>query len=632
MPKLEIYEGTKFSKNYILPDADLILIGRTQSSDVVLPDERRQVSRLHAALVRMSGSQGLYFIRDLGSTHGTSVDGVPTHQRILHDGAVIHIGSYRLIFSKRTVARFRTSRLKIVPGRPYGPGTEASTSALRLSRTGEHEQFTAEQRELLEQFEHKFQREATLVECADDLVAAILHTIHADCGFLGILSQGDSQVVREFGITNLAENEEIEISDASFAEYLMRGETVEDGGTLLVPFAYSAESRGYLCVSRRDHRKHFNTREVDFLQAVAHLIPRCIEAEGDAATPCVPPVEPMEWPIEMVGRSKALLEVSRQINAAVASKTNVLVLGESGSGKELVARAMHRRSSQGQGPFLAKNCSQTTETLAEAEIFGYAPKSGISGADAKGAPGWFELANGGTLFLDEVHCLVPPMQDKFLRVMQDKQLWRIGAQSSTQVEVNIVAATDEDVDRAVEDGRFRKPFFYRFGAKIQVAPLRERREDIPLLAFYFLDKYAKVLGSRSRTISRRALHILWNHAWPGNVRQLEHAIKAGVAKDHEVIFSWDLEDQLQSQSKVGVGKAAGGVSPEDSDTAAKTAARPATPKSMEEVEKEHIKEALEVTRGNVTKAAETLGYSRQTILNKMDSYGIPRNYADPEVT
>jgi DNA-binding NtrC family response regulator len=629
MPKLEIYEGAKFSKDYVLPDADLVLIGRTQSSDIVLPDESRQVSRFHAVLVRVSAREDLFFIRDLGSTHGTTVNGVPIHQSILYDGDAIHIGSYRLIFSKQTDIHSRKSRLKIVLDKPYGPGTEASTSAMRISGSGEHDQFTAEQRELLEQFGHKFQRGATLLECADDFVAAVLHTIHADRGFLGVLSESDAQVIREFGITNLAENEEIEVSNAAFAQHLLQGETVEDGATLLVPIGLHPKSYGFVCVSRRDHRKHFNIGEVEFLLAAAGLIPPYSEAGTHTATHSAPAVEPMEWPTEMVGRSKALLEVIRQINAAVASRMNVLVLGESGSGKELVARAVHRRSAQCEGPFLAKNCSQTTETLAEAEIFGYAPKSGISGADAKGAPGWFELANEGTLFLDEVHCLVPAMQDKFLRVLQDKQVWRIGAQSPTRVDVNVIAATDEDVDRALAEARIRKPFFYRFGARIQVPSLRERREDVPLLAFFFLDKYAKALGSQSRTISRRALHILWNHAWPGNVRQLEHAIKAGVAKDHEVIFSWDLEGQLQIQTTGEKVTAAVPPSPyEDFAVSTQMAAR--IPKSMEEVEKEHIKEVLEVTRGNVTKAAEALGYSRQTILNKMDSYGIPRNYADPK--
>ncbi len=631
MPKLEIHKGTQFLKDYLLPDADVIVIGRTQSSDVVLPDESRQVSRFHAALVRMSARQDVYFIRDLGSTHGTAVNGIPAHQRILYDGDVIDIGGYRLIFSERADTRFRTSRLKIVPGTPYGPGTEASTSALRVSRAVEHEQFTPEQRELLEQFDHKFQKGATLRECAADLVAAILHTIHAERGFLGLLSQVTSQVVREFGITNLSENDEIEISDASFAQCLLQGETVQDGGTVLVPFGYKVGVTGFLCVNRRDRRRHFAAKEMDFLLAAVRLIPPCVEAETDAATPGIPTVEPMEWPIEMVGRSKALLEVIQQINGAAASRMNVLVLGESGSGKELVARAVHQRSPQGQGPFRAKNCSQPTETLAEAEIFGYAPSRAFRVLTLRALRAGLSWQMGARSFSTKYIAWLPAMQDKFLRVLQDKQVWRIGAQSPTHVDVNVVAATDEDVDRVVEDGRFRKPFFYRFGARIQVAPLRERREDIPLLAFYFLDRYAKVLGSRSRTISRRALHILWNHDWPGNVRQLEHAIKAGVAKDHEVIFSWDLEGQLQTQPRVGTGNAAVPVSTDVSVMASKGAVSRGTPKNMEQVEEEHIKEALEVTRGNITKAAELLGYSRQTILTKMDRYGIPRNYADPEL-
>jgi DNA-binding NtrC family response regulator len=197
------------------------------------------------------------------------------------------------------------------------------------------------------------------------------------------------------------------------------------------------------------------------------------------------------------------------------------------------------------------------------------------------------------------------------------------------VDVKVLAATDEDVEQAVEDGSMRRPFYHRFGMKIYLPPLRERREDIPLLVYYFLDKYAKKLTSRTRAISHRALRELLDHDWPGNVRQLEQTIQAGVAKNQEILFSWDFQEQLgpvTSKSKVET---------TDDLTSRQgqpnTAMKVAGPKSMDEVEKEKIKEALEVTQGNVTRAAKLLGYrSRQTILNKMDRYGIPRNYADPQ--
>jgi DNA-binding NtrC family response regulator len=559
------------------------------------------------------------------------VNGSDIYQCVLREGDVIGIGKYRLIFCADLHAKFPKARIRVVRGSSTGSFTEASTSALHLSTTG-NQGFTSEQRELLEQLDRKRRTQASFAERAADLVPAILHATHADRGFIGIFAQARLETIDELGVTNMGENDEIEITDDSFMQHLLDGEVVQESSTLLVPFSQKGGINAFLCTNRRDKRKAFTANDAEFLLAVTRLLPPYAERGADLPDSDTPEVGPLEWPIEMVGRSKQLSEVIHKIDMAAASRMNVLVLGESGSGKELVARRLHQRSSQAQGPFLARNCSQTTESLAEAEMFGYVPKSGIAGADPKGAPGWFELANGGTLFLDEVHRLSPAMQDKLLRVLQDKQIWRIGAKTTVKVDVNVVAATDEDLDRAVEESRFRKPLFYRFGARIQVPPLRFRRGDIPLLAYFFLDKNAKSFGSGTKTISRRGLHLLWTYDWPGNVRQLEHAIQAAVARDHEVIFSWDLEDLLPRESPAETDKAAVRLLTPPFNTETLAAFAPKKLKSMEEVEKEQIKEALEVTRGNVTRAAEILGYkSRQTMLNKMDRYGIPREYADPRL-
>jgi len=324
-----------------------------------------------------------------------------------------------------------------------------------------------------------------------------------------------------------------------------------------------------------------------------------------------------------------MAEISKQIEAAAGTDMNVLILGETGTGKELVARAIHRQGSHSNGPFIARNCGQTTETLAEAEIFGYAPKSGIAGANPQGAKGWFEEADGGALLLDEVHRLTPAMQDKFLRVLQDKAVSRIGRVGAVPVDVKILAATDEDLERAVQEGSIRRPFYYRFGVKIYLPPLRERRDDIPILTYYFLDRYANKLGSRTRALSHRALRELVDYDWPGNVRQLEQTTQAGVAKNQEILFSWDFQEQLGAAASRAKTETTGDLATRQGEPGPATKA--AGPQSMEEVEKEKIKEALEVTQGNATRAADLLGYkSRQTILNKMDRYGIPRNYADPQ--
>ena len=370
----------------------------------------------------------------------------------------------------------------------------------------------------------------------------------------------------------------------------------------------------------------FREEDSEFLQAVSKLLSLWIKTESEQTPRPANPATVTEWPMQMVGSRENLAQIRQQIAMAAATDANVMVLGETGSGKELLAKAVHELCSNRRGPCVARNCSQTTETLAEAEIFGYAAQSGISGANPKGAPGWFEIADGGTLFLDEVHRLNDAMQDKFLRVLQEKIVWRIGARSGVPVNVKVVAATDEDLENAVEEGWFRKPFYYRFGTHIHIPPLRERREDIPLLVYFFLDKYARASGSRARMLSHRALRLCLDYSWPGNIRQLEHVIRNAVAKDQEIIFSWDLPDELAPKPAQSVE-----TRPVAAAERAQTqSGEKSTPKRIGELEKESIKEALEATLGNVTRAARILGYkSRQTMLNKMDRYGIPRNYADP---
>jgi transcriptional regulator with PAS, ATPase and Fis domain len=323
----------------------------------------------------------------------------------------------------------------------------------------------------------------------------------------------------------------------------------------------------------------------------------------------------------------------QQILQAARAGTNILLQGESGVGKELVALAIHEAGRYASGPFLARNCAAITETLAEAEIFGHAPRSGIAGADAEGAPGWFEQAMNGTLFLDEVHALTLGLQDKFLRVLQEKEVWRVRGRKPVAVNAQVIAASDHVLEDGTRGGTFRAPLFFRFGKRIQVPPLRDRVDDVPLLAFYFLDRYAHKLDSPARTFSHQALRVLESYHWPGNVRELENRIRTAVSKvrDREIVFSWDLQEMASKMHSVSVTEEEAEVidgSPQR-NTSTK---RDGAPRPMSTIEKEKILETLEATRGNISRAAKLLGYrSRQTMLNKMDRFEIPRSYGDTEL-
>jgi transcriptional regulator with PAS, ATPase and Fis domain len=265
---------------------------------------------------------------------------------------------------------------------------------------------------------------------------------------------------------------------------------------------------------------------------------------------------------------------------------------------------------------VARNCAAVPESLAETEMFGYEEKSGIQNADPKGVPGWFELAHGGTLFLDEIQALSLPLQDKLLRVLEDGQVWRVAARRPRRVDVRVVGATDIDPARAIEEGRFRKPLYYRFGKTIGLPPLRKRREDIPLLAFLFLDRYATRSGSKARTISHRALQVLGSHSWPGNVRELENAVRDAVSRNKEVILCADLPPALTgaSQARETRGHLAPAFRAEEE------------PKTWSETERQVIEGALKSTRGNITKAAEILKVARMTVINMMKRHSIPRDF------
>ena len=631
------YKGTSVSqfqirkanlpfREYLLPDCDVLVIGRNPTCDISLPDDSRKVSRCHAALVRLAKG-GEYFIRDLGSLHGTRINGSPVCQRILRDGDLVGIADYSLAYFAHSHPTSRSNRIRVVSGKANVLGREASTLTLRLSTIPKAAKFDGDRRELLEQIEKKGQRGLSLAAYSSELMKGILRVLRADRGFIGMFQQDNSNDCQELGATGLADSEEIEISTPSFMEELLAGNALQETDTMLVPIARRGVVSGFFCVNRRDSTKGFSAGDMDFLGHVAKIAAtrnEPIERNRSTETESV-----LEWPIEIVGKSELITDLFNHIHMAASTDMNVLVLGESGSGKELVARAVHQNSHRS-GTFIARNCGQTTENIAETEIFGHAPKSGISGADPLGAPGWFEKADGGTLFLDEVHALTLPMQDKFLRVLQDKEVWRFAAKHPVQVNVKVIAATDKDLERLVDEGSVRRPFYFRFGLKIHVPSLRDRIEDIPLLVHYFLDRYAKTSGSRARTISHRALKQLMTYNWPGNVRQLAQLIQAVVALDHEAVFSWDLDDQLQGVMRLPTALRTPPASGSNSGEGGAPTRQRAL--NMEDVEKEKIKEALEVSLGNATKASELLGYkSRQTILTKMDRYGIPRNYADPQL-
>jgi len=319
----------------------------------------------------------------------------------------------------------------------------------------------------------------------------------------------------------------------------------------------------------------------------------------------------------LVGSSPAMLEVYKLVARVSEGRSTVLLQGESGTGKELIARAIHANSPRRQRPFIPVNCGALPDTLLESEMFGY-EKGAFTGAVGTKA-GLFEAANGGTLFLDEISELGPALQVKLLRVMQDQEVRRVGGTTSLKVDVRIIAATNRDLEQFVKEGKFRDDLYYRLNVvRITLPTLAERREDIPMLAHHFLQKYAGGSARAVRGFLPDTMALLQQYRWPGNVRELENAIERAVSLSHGPLLTPDdLPAALRQPESPG------GDKTEVSDQ------REEVCLTLEEVEKRHLIRVLKETKGNKVKAAKILGIDRRTLYRMAERFGLELG-DDPE--
>jgi len=301
----------------------------------------------------------------------------------------------------------------------------------------------------------------------------------------------------------------------------------------------------------------------------------------------------------LIGESTEMKKVFELIKIVAPQDTTVMIRGESGTGKELIARAIHMHSPRKYYPIIPVNCGAFTETLLESELFGH-EKGAFTGAQYR-RKGKIEMANGGTLFLDEIGSISPKMQVELLRVLESKQFTRVGGNEIVKVDFRLISATNENLEKLVQEGTFREDLYYRINVfTIYVPPLRERKGDIPILANHFVEKFSRAMNKVPLKISDEAMEILLRHSWPGNVRELENAIeRAMVVGKPPEIRPEDLPFQLER------------VSHEDSD-------------SLEEIEKVHIQKVLKKYDWNISRAATALNIDRVTLYNKIKKYGLQK--------
>ncbi len=319
----------------------------------------------------------------------------------------------------------------------------------------------------------------------------------------------------------------------------------------------------------------------------------------------------------IIGKSPAMLDIYKQIGRAAPTDATVLIKGENGTGKELVARAIYHYSNRSSKPFLAINCAAIPEQLLESELFGY-ERGAFTGADFKRI-GKFEQCNGGTIFLDEIGDMPVGLQAKLLRILQDGKFQRLGGTETIETNVRIIAATNKDIEDMVKNNTFREDLYYRINVvTINVPPLRERKEDIKELVHYFIQKYNKKLGKTIKGITADALKKLEEHAWPGNVRELENVIQKAMVFCNSDYLSMECCEGLHVQNLLRSSCASiEEVIQNIVELAFKDGCQERFQDIVSTLEKSMVKRAMELTKGNQVHAARLLGISRNTLRKKL---------------
>jgi len=339
------------------------------------------------------------------------------------------------------------------------------------------------------------------------------------------------------------------------------------------------------------------------------------------------PLEGEKFLSRIVGDSPAIHEIFRIVEKVADTPSTVLITGESGTGKELVAQALHKGSSRRSAPLIKINCAAIPKDLIESELFGY-ERGAFTGA-VTSKPGRFELADGGTLFLDEIGEIPIEMQVKLLRALQESEFERVGGVKTIKVDVRLIAATNRDLAKEIEAGRFREDLFYRLNVvPVILPPLRERRSDIPLLVEFFLEKYNRKLNKKIEGVAPDAMEALKAHGWPGNIRELENFVERTLLfADGPTIRLEDLPEALQNGHPgaalaIAAAAATQAQAAAAPDTSGETSMKDIVKGAAAALERDLITKALDETGGNVTQAAKKLKISRKSLQNKMKEFGL----------
>ncbi len=647
MSKLTITEGPDTGRVWLLEGAEL-MVGRGDGCGVQLTD--LTVSRQHFRLVP-GPEHGVWRVIDLGSRNRTVVNADPVTEHSLADGDVIVVGATRLAYE--TDETTPPNAFEVLPtGQETltmelaGGVTDALGQAAHLAAVYRFSE-TVSACERLDDLYRVVARDAR-VECGADRACLFvvdregtLQSVAHDPVAGGVELVGPITVSRTIVDKVLRERKSVGCADtAGDALFNVQDSIVAHAirSFMCVPVVSRSRTIGLLYVDLRRPGLGFQAPQLQFLTCLAqqagaaidHLVLRdALLVENERLRSEVVARH------NLIGRSAAIQALQRFLEKVGPSDATVMINGESGTGKELVAHAIHQTSRRAAGPFVAVNCAALTESLLESELFGH-EKGAFTGASQQ-KRGRFELADGGSLFLDEVGELSLNCQTKFLRVLEESRFERVGGGRPVVVDVRVIAATNRELSKLVEEGRFRADLFYRLQViQVELPPLRERMDDVPLLVQHFIQRYGSKIGRRIEGVTPEALEALMQHPWPGNIRELKNAVeRALVLGEGPFLRLDDLPPSLGGQP---VGRTRTGATPPLAQTQAlptppighatsPTASLPhvgpgARVQSLRALERQGIAQALTATGGNKLRAAELLEIDRSTLYKKIKEYGL----------
>jgi Nif-specific regulatory protein len=597
-----------------------VVVGRKDGCDICLID--RSISSTHAEITR--NNKGRCQIKDLKSRNGVWINGKKKKSAALNYGDEIILGKTHLLFSDETSKDYKVSSFK--PENLFvQPHTEEPFSFQILHK--DYEGLKESYEKLLQFYEVSKSINSTLDYHAflEQVMDILRDLLKAERGFIAFLDEstgeftcqisrgfesveggGKNLPVSSFMIDRVREGDSILTVDASEDVRFRKRESVQEfhiQSVMCVPLFLREKVLGIIYIDSRITTTSFAKGDLEFLIALGNQVSIAVEnvnlhkqlVEENLYLHSV-----ISSHDKIIGESEVIKQLYSIIGKVSNHDSAVLITGETGTGKELVARAIHNNSPRKNKPFICVTCSLLSSTLIESELFGHERGAFTGAVDSK--QGRLETANGGTIFLDEIGDVAPEVQVKLLRFLEQKEIVRIGGNRTIKLNVRVLAATNRDLSEGIKDGSFREDLFYRLNSiQIKIPPLRHRVEDIPVLAGYFLDEFSKEMGRTMKKISSQAMDLMRIYEWPGNVRELRNTMeRAMVLGGGEAILPLDLPEEIR---KLGD-------------------RLPVAFPPLSQMERDHIIQALKLAGGNKTQAAAILRIGRATLYEKVKQYNI----------